>query len=195
MRILVTSASGANSVTVNIVRPGPVDTAMPAWILAQPPAQIGAGLHDRFVAMRDAGHMASPDQPARMIADLVTGDTTGRDQSSAHAWLRLRSRRTRSRPATPLSAEHRGRHGRYDQAQAVTPPSVRDCLNFPNEPWYLPPVMRSVVPAWAWQPAAGQKARSRADARHCGSVRSLCGRRRQRGSRRQRSWRRPKPGR
>jgi NAD(P)-dependent dehydrogenase (short-subunit alcohol dehydrogenase family) len=26
-------------VTVNIVRPGPVDTAMPAWILAQPPAQ------------------------------------------------------------------------------------------------------------------------------------------------------------
>ncbi len=64
-------------VTVNIVRPGPVDTAMPAWILAQPPAQVGAGLHDRFAAMRDAGLMASPDQPARIIADLVTGDTTG----------------------------------------------------------------------------------------------------------------------
>jgi NAD(P)-dependent dehydrogenase (short-subunit alcohol dehydrogenase family) len=64
-------------VTVNIVRPGPVDTAMPAWILAQPPAQIGAGLRDRFVAMREAGLMASPDRPARMIADLVTGDTTG----------------------------------------------------------------------------------------------------------------------
>jgi NAD(P)-dependent dehydrogenase (short-subunit alcohol dehydrogenase family) len=64
-------------VTVNIVRPGPVDTAMPTWILAQPPAQIGAGLHDRFVAMRDAGLLASPAQPARMIADLVTGDTTG----------------------------------------------------------------------------------------------------------------------
>ena len=64
-------------VTVNIARPGPVDTAMPAWILAQPPAQIGAGLHDRFVAMRDAGLMASPDQPAGMIAGLITGDTTG----------------------------------------------------------------------------------------------------------------------
>ena len=64
-------------VTVNIARPGPVDTAMPAWILAQPPAQIGAGLHDRFVAMRDAGLMASPDQPAAVIADLITGDTTG----------------------------------------------------------------------------------------------------------------------
>ena len=30
-------------ITVNIVRPGPVDTAMPAWILAQPPAQSTAG--------------------------------------------------------------------------------------------------------------------------------------------------------
>jgi NAD(P)-dependent dehydrogenase (short-subunit alcohol dehydrogenase family) len=64
-------------VTVNIVRPGPVDTAMPAWILAQPPTQIGAGLHDRFVAMHDADLLAAPDQPARMTADLVTGDTTG----------------------------------------------------------------------------------------------------------------------
>ena len=60
-----------------MARPGPVDTAMPAWILAQPPAQIGAGLYDRFAAMRDAGLMASPDQPARMIAGLVTDDTTG----------------------------------------------------------------------------------------------------------------------
>jgi NAD(P)-dependent dehydrogenase (short-subunit alcohol dehydrogenase family) len=29
-------------VTVNIVRPGPVDTAMPAWILAQPPGTFPA---------------------------------------------------------------------------------------------------------------------------------------------------------
>jgi 3-oxoacyl-[acyl-carrier protein] reductase len=64
-------------VTANIVRPGPVDTAMPAWILAQPPAQIGAGLHDRFVAMRDAGLMAAPDQPAGVIVDLIVGGTTG----------------------------------------------------------------------------------------------------------------------
>jgi len=34
-------------------------------------------VHDRFVAMRDAGVMASPAKPARMIADLVTGDSTG----------------------------------------------------------------------------------------------------------------------
>jgi NAD(P)-dependent dehydrogenase (short-subunit alcohol dehydrogenase family) len=66
-----------SGVTVNIVRPGPVDTAMPAWILAQPSAQIGAGLHDRFVAMRDAGLLASPAQPAGVIADLIIGDTSG----------------------------------------------------------------------------------------------------------------------
>jgi hypothetical protein len=29
------------------------------------------------VAVRDAGLMASPDQPAIMIAGIVTGDTTG----------------------------------------------------------------------------------------------------------------------
>jgi Enoyl-(Acyl carrier protein) reductase len=69
-------------VTVNIVRPGPVDTAMPAWILAQPPAQIGAGLHDRFVA------------PAARAS--WSADPHRSDQSRGHAWLRLRSRRTHS---------------------------------------------------------------------------------------------------
>ena len=29
------------------------------------------------MALRDAGLMASPAQPAAVIADLVTGDTTG----------------------------------------------------------------------------------------------------------------------
>lgn len=35
-------------VTVNVLRPGMVDTAMPAWIRGQPPAEIGAALHDRL---------------------------------------------------------------------------------------------------------------------------------------------------
>jgi 3-oxoacyl-[acyl-carrier protein] reductase len=71
-------------VTVNIVRPGPVDTAMPAWILDQAPAQIGAGLHDRFAAMRDAGLMASPGQPAKVIAALIIGDSTGQIAGTDH---------------------------------------------------------------------------------------------------------------
>jgi NAD(P)-dependent dehydrogenase (short-subunit alcohol dehydrogenase family) len=59
-RIVHVAELTGTGVTVNIVRPGPVDTAMPAWILDQPPAKIGAGLHDRFVAMRDAGLMPPP---------------------------------------------------------------------------------------------------------------------------------------
>ena len=47
-------------VTVNLLRPGMVDTAMPAWIRAQPPAQIGPALHERFMTMRESGVMASP---------------------------------------------------------------------------------------------------------------------------------------
>jgi NAD(P)-dependent dehydrogenase (short-subunit alcohol dehydrogenase family) len=64
-------------VTVNIVRPGPVDTAMPAWILASHPPRSAPGCTTGSWQMHDADLLASPDQPARMIADLVTGDTTG----------------------------------------------------------------------------------------------------------------------
>jgi NAD(P)-dependent dehydrogenase (short-subunit alcohol dehydrogenase family) len=64
-------------VTVNVLRPGMVDTAMPAWIRAQPPEQIGAALHDRFMAMRDSGLMAAPARPAGMIVNLVVGEATG----------------------------------------------------------------------------------------------------------------------
>ena len=64
-------------VTVNVLRPGTVDTAMPAWIRAQPPEQIGAALHDRFMAMRDSGLMAAPARPAGMIVNLLAGEATG----------------------------------------------------------------------------------------------------------------------
>jgi len=64
-------------VTVNILRPGTVDTAMPAWIRAQPPAQIGAALHDRFMAMRESGVMAPPARPAGMIVNLLADEATG----------------------------------------------------------------------------------------------------------------------
>jgi hypothetical protein len=56
---------------------------MPAWILDQPPAQIGAGLHDWFVAMRDAGLMASPDQQAGVISDLIIGGPPARSPEPA----------------------------------------------------------------------------------------------------------------
>ena len=64
-------------VTVNILRPGTVDTAMPAWIRAQPPEQIGAALHERFVTMHDSGVMTSAVQPATMIVTLIADEATG----------------------------------------------------------------------------------------------------------------------
>ena len=64
-------------VTVNILRPGTVDTSMPAWIRAQPPEQIGTALHQRFMTMHESGVMTSPARPAAMIVELITGDTTG----------------------------------------------------------------------------------------------------------------------
>ena len=48
-----------------------------AWIRAQPPAQIGAALHDRFMVMRDSGLMAPPARPAGTIVNLLTGQATG----------------------------------------------------------------------------------------------------------------------
>ena len=71
-------------VTVNILRPGMVDTAMPAWIRAQPPAQIGAALHDRFITMRDSGLMAPPTRPAGMIVNLLAGQATGQVADAGH---------------------------------------------------------------------------------------------------------------
>jgi NAD(P)-dependent dehydrogenase (short-subunit alcohol dehydrogenase family) len=64
-------------VTVNVLRPGTVDTAMPAWIRAQPPAQIGAALHDRFMVMHESGVMAPPARAAGMIVNLLAGEATG----------------------------------------------------------------------------------------------------------------------
>ena len=64
-------------VTVNILRPGTVDTAMPAWIRAQPPEQIGAALHERFVTMHESGVMTSPARPAAMLVELIVAEATG----------------------------------------------------------------------------------------------------------------------
>jgi len=45
-------------------RPGSVDTAMQAWILAQPPAKIGATLHERFARSYEEGSLITPRQSA-----------------------------------------------------------------------------------------------------------------------------------
>jgi len=64
-------------VTVNVLRPGMVNTAMQAWIREQPTERVGTALHDWFVQMQESGMLVEPDEPARMIAELVVSQANG----------------------------------------------------------------------------------------------------------------------
>ena len=64
-------------VTVNVLRPGMVNTSMQAWIREQPIDRVGAALHDWFIQMQESGMLVEPDEPARMIAELVVSQANG----------------------------------------------------------------------------------------------------------------------
>lgn len=66
-----------SGVTVNIYRPGTVDTAMQSWIRAQPPEDIGVPLHQRFQGFYETGALITPEQSARALMSHLTGDETG----------------------------------------------------------------------------------------------------------------------
>jgi NAD(P)-dependent dehydrogenase (short-subunit alcohol dehydrogenase family) len=54
-------------VTVNVFRPGSVDTAMQGWIRDQDPATIGTELHERFITMHQSGTLLTPEQSAHTL--------------------------------------------------------------------------------------------------------------------------------
>jgi 3-oxoacyl-[acyl-carrier protein] reductase len=65
-----------SGVTVNVFRPGVVDTAMQAYIREQDVAVVGAGLHRRFVDYFEQGTLLSPEQSASsLLARLASPDT------------------------------------------------------------------------------------------------------------------------
>jgi 3-oxoacyl-[acyl-carrier protein] reductase len=64
-------------IKVNVLRPGTVDTAMQTWMRTQPGEQIGHELREKFVGYHAEGRLAHPYLPAKVIADLVSGETTG----------------------------------------------------------------------------------------------------------------------
>jgi len=66
-----------SGVTVNVYRPGAVDTAMQAWIRGQDPARIGAPLHERFTRSHAAGSLITPEQSAESLLARLPGDATG----------------------------------------------------------------------------------------------------------------------
>jgi NAD(P)-dependent dehydrogenase (short-subunit alcohol dehydrogenase family) len=64
-------------VTVNVYRPGGVDTAMQAWIRSQAPERIGAGLHERFNQSFAEGALITPERSAAGLLAHLAGDDTG----------------------------------------------------------------------------------------------------------------------
>jgi NAD(P)-dependent dehydrogenase (short-subunit alcohol dehydrogenase family) len=64
-------------VTVNVYRPGLVDTAMQAWIRQQDPERIGTALHDRFNESFAQGSLITPEHSAAALLAHLAGDDTG----------------------------------------------------------------------------------------------------------------------
>jgi NAD(P)-dependent dehydrogenase (short-subunit alcohol dehydrogenase family) len=68
---------GGSGVTVNVYRPGGVDTAMQAWIRGQDPERIGAVTHERFNKNFADGALITPQQSAAVLLAHLSGDDTG----------------------------------------------------------------------------------------------------------------------
>lgn len=73
---LASELSGTG-VTINVYRPGSVDTAMQAWIRSQPAEEIGAALRERFVEQYERGGLLTPEQSAQSLLARLTSDATG----------------------------------------------------------------------------------------------------------------------
>ena len=64
-------------VTVNVYRPGSVDTRMQEWIRSQPPERIGEELHARFMANERDGNLISPETSAASLVRRLPGEDNG----------------------------------------------------------------------------------------------------------------------
>jgi NAD(P)-dependent dehydrogenase (short-subunit alcohol dehydrogenase family) len=63
-------------VTVNVYRPGGVDTAMQAWIRGQDPERIGS-LRERFNRNYAEGRLITPEHSASVLLARLAGEDTG----------------------------------------------------------------------------------------------------------------------
>ena len=66
-----------SGVTVNVYRPGGVDTAMQAFIRGQDPALVGSELHARFVHNYEHGTLLTAAQSAASLVVRMGGPDTG----------------------------------------------------------------------------------------------------------------------
>lgn len=70
-------------VTVNVYRPGGVDTEMQAWIRSQDPDQVGAELHRRFVDNHEHGALLTPERSAASLLSRLGNFGTGQTWDAA----------------------------------------------------------------------------------------------------------------
>ena len=68
---------GGTGVTVNVYRPGGVDTVMQAWIRQQDPGRIGTAAYERFNRNFADGTLITPEQSAAALIAHLGGDDTG----------------------------------------------------------------------------------------------------------------------
>ena len=64
-------------VTVNVYRPGGVDTAMQAWIRDQNPEQIGTALHQQFMHSYQHGTLLTPRQSSASLLTRLPSQDSG----------------------------------------------------------------------------------------------------------------------
>jgi NAD(P)-dependent dehydrogenase (short-subunit alcohol dehydrogenase family) len=64
-------------VTVNVFRPGTVDTAMQAWIRDRGAGQVSTDLHKHFTRLHTEGRLITPEQSARSLVARLDSESTG----------------------------------------------------------------------------------------------------------------------
>ncbi|MEV6286186.1 SDR family oxidoreductase [Kribbella sp. NPDC051770] len=64
-------------VTVNVYRPGTVDTAMQAGIRSEGGGRLDAATHERFLTTHAEGRLITPEESARALVDQLGGDASG----------------------------------------------------------------------------------------------------------------------
>jgi NAD(P)-dependent dehydrogenase (short-subunit alcohol dehydrogenase family) len=67
----------ASGVTVNVYRPGSVDTAMQALIRTEGRGRLDDSTHDRFLQNHAQGTLITPDTSARSLVQRLAGDDSG----------------------------------------------------------------------------------------------------------------------
>lgn len=69
--------TAGTGVTVNVFRPGTVDTVMQGYVRQQDPGVVGAEVHARFVRAERDGSLRSADDVAAILLEHLAGDESG----------------------------------------------------------------------------------------------------------------------